>query len=90
MDGVSHHRVGREEVGLRLDRWFKRHFPGLSHGHLEKLLRTGQVRIDGRRVRAGARLDAAETIRIPPLGGMGPARRLRVWGDDFMAAGAIG
>ena len=30
----------------RLDRWFRRHYPGLSHGHLEKLLRTGQVRVD--------------------------------------------
>ncbi len=78
MNGVTQHRVGREEAGLRLDRWFKRHFPGLSHGRLEKLLRTGQVRIDGRRAKAGTRLDAAETIRIPPLGETGPARRPQV------------
>ena len=41
--------VSGDEAGLRLDRWFQRHFPELSHGALQKLLRTGQVRIDGRR-----------------------------------------
>ena len=39
--------VARDEDGIRLDRWFKRHYPGLAHGRLEKLLRTGQVRLDG-------------------------------------------
>ena len=33
---------------MRLDRWFKTHFPGLGFGHLQKLLRTGQVRVDGK------------------------------------------
>ncbi len=56
------------EGELRLDRWFKRHFPELGHGRLEKLLRTGQVRIDGKRARAGDRVSAGQTIRVPPLG----------------------
>ena len=86
MNSVTHHRVGREEAGLRLDRWFKRHFPGLGHGRLEKLLRTGQVRIDGRRVKAGTRLDAAASIRIPPLGETGPARRPQVRAVEPAAA----
>ena len=55
------------EAGLRLDRWFQRHYPALSHGRLEKLLRTGQVRVDGRRAQAGDRLAAGQQIRIPPL-----------------------
>jgi 23S rRNA pseudouridine955/2504/2580 synthase len=58
--------VEAEEAGLRLDRWFKRHYPALGHGLLEKLLRTGQVRIDGRRAKAGDRLEAGQAIRIPP------------------------
>ena len=53
---------------MRLDRWFKQHYPGLGHGRLEKLLRTGQVRVDGRRAKAGQRLDAGQAIRVPPLG----------------------
>lgn len=55
-----------DEAGIRLDRWFKRHYPQLSHGQLEKLLRTGQVRLDGKRVKANARLEAGQTLRLPP------------------------
>jgi 23S rRNA pseudouridine955/2504/2580 synthase len=60
--------VGREEDGLRLDRWFRRHYPDLSHIRLEKLLRTGQVRVDGGRVKSGHRLGSGMTVRVPPLG----------------------
>jgi 23S rRNA pseudouridine955/2504/2580 synthase len=55
-----------DEADLRLDRWFRRHFPSLQHGHLEKLLRTGQVRVDGKRAKANVRLVPGQTIRIPP------------------------
>ncbi len=65
--GVRTLEVAAEEEGLRLDRWFKRHFPALTHGRLEKLLRTGQIRVDGARAKAGLRLDPGQTIRIPPL-----------------------
>ncbi|MEQ8702182.1 MAG: pseudouridine synthase, partial [Bauldia litoralis] len=64
---VTHHTVAGDEAGLRLDRWFKRHFPALGHGRLEKLLRTGQVRVDGGRVKAGQRLEVGQSIRVPPL-----------------------
>ena len=50
-------RHGRPRMApLRLDRWFRRHYPGLAHGRLEKLLRTGQVRVDGKRAKAGDRV----------------------------------
>ena len=51
---------------MRLDRWFKTHYPGLGFGALQKLLRTGQVRVDGRRARSDARLEAGQTVRVPP------------------------
>src|ERR1700741_4813418 len=60
--------VSEEEGDLRLDRWFKRHFPQIAHGRLEKLLRTGQVRVDGARVKASHRMEAGQVVRIPPLG----------------------
>src|SRR5690606_9233588 len=50
------------------DRWFKTHYPGLGFGALQKLLRTGQVRVDGGRVKAETRVDAGQTVRVPPLG----------------------
>lgn len=61
--------VSADETGMRLDRWFKVHFPDLSFGHLQKLVRTGQVRVDGGRVKTSTRVEGGQGIRIPPLGG---------------------
>jgi 23S rRNA pseudouridine955/2504/2580 synthase len=71
MSGVQTLTVAEEDAEIRLDRWFRRHFPELGHGRLEKLLRTGQVRIDGRRAGAGDRVAAGQAIRVPPLGERG-------------------
>ncbi|MFZ1416403.1 MAG: S4 domain-containing protein, partial [Defluviicoccus sp.] len=59
--------VGSAEAGLRLDRWFKRHYPQVPHALLEKWLRTGQVRLDGKRVTAGVRVEAGQSVRVPPV-----------------------
>lgn len=67
MSAVEQRAVAADESDLRIDRWFKRHFPSLGHGRLQKLLRTGQVRVDGKRVQANARLTEGQTIRVPPL-----------------------
>ncbi|MFD1378680.1 S4 domain-containing protein [Fodinicurvata halophila] len=65
---VENRSVAREDGQQRLDRWFKRHYPGLSHGRLEKLLRKGQIRVDGRRAKASTRLEPGQIVRVPPLG----------------------
>jgi 23S rRNA pseudouridine955/2504/2580 synthase len=52
---------------LRLDRWFRRHYPGLAHGRLERLLRIGQVRVDGKKAKSGDRVSPGQAIRVPPL-----------------------
>lgn len=67
MSPVETVAVADTEGEVRLDRWFKRHYPQLGHGDLERLLRTGQVRVDGRRAKAGDRLAAGQRIRVPPL-----------------------
>jgi 23S rRNA pseudouridine955/2504/2580 synthase len=59
--------VTHDEAGMRLDRWFKRRLPNLSLSHLNKIVRTGQVRVDGARVKTAARLEAGQNVRIPPL-----------------------
>ena len=58
--------VESEDDGIRVDRWFKRHYPAMGHGMLEKLLRTGQVRLDGKRAKAGDRISTGQIIRLPP------------------------
>ena len=74
MTGVRRVTVAPDEAELRLDRWFRRHFPGLGHGRLEKLLRTGQVRVDGKRAKSGTRLASGQVIRVPPLPTENPER----------------
>jgi 23S rRNA pseudouridine955/2504/2580 synthase len=59
--------VGQGEGGLRLDRWFRIHFPAITYGHLQKLLRSGQVRLDSRRVQANARLEPGQQVRVPAV-----------------------
>jgi 23S rRNA pseudouridine955/2504/2580 synthase len=56
-----------DEAGMRLDRWFKAHYPDLSFGHLQKLLRSGQVRVDGGRVKTNTRLEPGQAVRVPPM-----------------------
>lgn len=67
MAGVQLKQVDSDEAGMRLDRWFKTHFPGLGFGKLQKLLRSGQIRVDGGRVKSDARLQPGQTVRVPPL-----------------------
>jgi 23S rRNA pseudouridine955/2504/2580 synthase len=65
--------VTEDEAGMRLDRWFKRRMPSLSLSHLNKIVRTGQVRVDGARVKTAARLEAGQNVRVPPLSLDAPA-----------------
>jgi 23S rRNA pseudouridine955/2504/2580 synthase len=67
MSGVVTHTVAPDEAGMRLDRWFKTHYPELPFGHLQKILRGGQVRVDGKRTKGDARIEAGQQIRVPPL-----------------------
>src|SRR6266540_85659 len=72
MAGVETREVAQAEDGMRLDRWFKTHYASLPHSRLEKLLRTGQVRVDGGRAKASMRLAAGQTVRVPPLPDVAP------------------
>ena len=67
MAGVTQREVAADEAGMRVDRWFKLHYPGLGFAPLQKLLRSGQVRVDGGRVKTQSRLQAGQTVRVPPI-----------------------
>lgn len=58
--------VSEADDGQRLDRWLKKKFPGVPFGQMQKLLRTGQVRVDGKRAKGEARLSKGQEVRIPP------------------------
>ena len=59
--------VDAGEDGVRLDRWFKRRWPHLNHIQIQKLVRSGQIRVDGARAKADTRLSAGAQVRVPPL-----------------------
>ncbi len=64
---VQTRAVTDDEAELRLDRWFRRHFPAVTQGAIQKLCRTGQIRVDGKRAEAATRLEPGQAVRVPPL-----------------------
>src|SRR4026207_265067 len=74
-------KVGGDESGMRLDRFFEARFPGLSFSHIQRIIRKGEVRVNGKRTQPKARLEAGQAVRIPPLKVEAPAPR-----DDAPAA----
>ena len=57
--------IAPQDDDIRLDRWFARHFPGVTQGELQKLLRKKLVRVDGKRVETNSRIKAGQLIRHP-------------------------
>jgi 23S rRNA pseudouridine955/2504/2580 synthase len=87
---IEHRTVAEDEGETRLDRWFRRHFPRLTQGALQRMLRTGQVRVNGKRAGADTRLVPGQEVRIPPLPlgpapGSGAGRRPLAAGDEGAA-----
>jgi 23S rRNA pseudouridine955/2504/2580 synthase len=59
--------VSADDGAARIDRWLRRRYPHLTQGQIEKLVRTGQVRVDGARVKSSDRVAPGQRVRIPPL-----------------------
>lgn len=66
-DRVETIAVREDEDGMRLDRWLRHHFPTLNHSYAQKLIRSGQIRVDSKRVQANARVAAGQNIRVPKV-----------------------
>ena len=65
--GVKLHTISADEADTRLDRWFRRHYPAITQGAIQKFCRTGQLRVDGKRAEAATRLTGGQQVRVPPL-----------------------
>ncbi|QPC99307.1 RluA family pseudouridine synthase [Qipengyuania soli] len=76
-DEVRLFTVDADDDGVRLDRWFKRHLPQVGFGTVSKWARTGQLRVDGKRVKPEDRIAAGQTVRVPP-GGDAPHKKPKV------------
>ena len=65
--GVQNVTVTPDENNMRVDRFFEARFPGLSFSHIQRIIRKGEVRVNGKRTEPKARLETGQAIRIPPL-----------------------
>ena len=72
--------VTEDEGEQRLDKWLRRRFPQLNQVAVEKLCRTGQIRVDSGRVKASDRVLPGQTVRVPPLPDAAPRTEARVQG----------
>jgi 23S rRNA pseudouridine955/2504/2580 synthase len=65
--GVQTVTVSGDEDGMRLDRFFEARYPGLSFSHIQRIIRKGEVRVNGKRAQPKDRLQSGQAVRIPPL-----------------------
>lgn len=86
MSGVQTITVGADEGDQRLDRWFRRRFPHVPQGRIEKMCRKGEIRVDGGRVKPATRVEAGQAVRVPPLPDDAPPARPRDSVSDADAA----
>jgi 23S rRNA pseudouridine955/2504/2580 synthase len=82
--------VSEDDDGIRLDRWFKRNMPDVSFNLVSRWARTGQLRLDGKRATPGDRIEAGQSIRLPPAETVPapaerPKRELRPLNEDEAA-----
>jgi 23S rRNA pseudouridine955/2504/2580 synthase len=59
--------VSADEAGMRVDRFLEGRFPGLSFSHIQRIIRKGELRVNGKRAQPKDRLEAGQAVRIPPL-----------------------
>jgi 23S rRNA pseudouridine955/2504/2580 synthase len=65
--GVQSVVVSADEAGMRVDRFLEARFPGLSFSHIQRIIRKGELRVNGRRAQPNQRLERGQAVRIPPL-----------------------
>lgn len=64
---VRHIEIKADDDGQRLDRWLKKNVPELPYTLAQKLMRKGQIRVGSKRAKPETRLEAGQTVRIPPI-----------------------
>ena len=64
-EAIAERKIGMDDDGIRLDRWFKRHVPAVNHALLQKALRKGQVRLAGSKAEANSRLESGQALSFP-------------------------
>ena len=64
--GVQTAKVTADEAGMRVDRFVEARFPGLAFSHIQRIIRKGELRVNGKRAQPNQRDEAGQAVRIPP------------------------
>jgi 23S rRNA pseudouridine955/2504/2580 synthase len=64
---VQHFEVGEEEAGQRLDNYVQRRLGGLPRSRVYRVIRKGEVRVNGHRAAPELRLQLHDRVRLPPV-----------------------
>ncbi len=88
MSGVQHVAVDADGDDQRLDRWFRRIFPHIPQGRIEKMCRKGEIRVEGGRVKASTKLVEGQDVRVPPLPSPDEAAKQRAMRTEVSDADA--
>jgi 23S rRNA pseudouridine955/2504/2580 synthase len=65
--GVQKIVVSADENGMRVDRFLEARFPALAFSHIQRIIRKGELRVNGRRAQPSQRLESGQAVRVPPL-----------------------
>jgi 23S rRNA pseudouridine955/2504/2580 synthase len=75
--------VSEDDDGARLDRWIKKNAPDLPYVLVQKLMRKGQIRVDGKRAKPDQKLSVGQEVRLPPYEGMRPREEKKISASDI-------
>ena len=67
VSGVRKVQVSADRAGQRIDNFLRSELPGVPKGRVYRLLRRGEVRVNGGRIRAEYKLQEGDEVRIPPV-----------------------
>ena len=84
---VKQAQIGEDDAGTRLDKFLARQYPGVPRTRLFRIVRKGEVRVNGKRAAVDTRLEQGDTVRLPPVRALAPGEE---GGGDTSAGGRPG
>ena len=64
---ARHLIVSDGDAGQRIDNFLTRELKGVPRSHIYRILRRGEVRVNGGRIKAAHRLEPGDRVRVPPI-----------------------
>src|SRR5262245_21262008 len=73
-DSATWHEVDADAAGQRLDNYLTKLLKGVPKSLIYRIVRSGEVRINSRRIEPGYRVQTGDRLRLPPLRTAKPAK----------------